>query len=110
MAKRQAAEAHKLGEILHDLSRERVVCALQRRVIRGALHGCVKAPRKRPRALVVSPQNLDRGRVGASSCTASRADGRFGEIREVGAGERIAGVQAGLPDLDVDELFAATYP
>ena len=34
---------------------------------------------------------------------------RYGEIREVRAGERIAGVQAGLPDLEVDELLAATY-
>jgi Uma2 family endonuclease len=33
----------------------------------------------------------------------------YGEVREVRAGERIAGVQADLPDLDVDELLAATY-
>ncbi len=33
----------------------------------------------------------------------------YGEVREVRAGERIAGVQAGLPDLEVDELLAATY-
>jgi Uma2 family endonuclease len=37
-------------------------------------------------------------------------DGSYGEIGEVRAGERIAGVRAGLPDLDVDELLAATYP
>ncbi len=33
----------------------------------------------------------------------------YGEIREVRAGERIAGVQAALPDLHVDDLLAATY-
>jgi Uma2 family endonuclease len=33
----------------------------------------------------------------------------YGEVREVRAGGRIAGVQAGLPDLDFDELLAATY-
>lgn len=36
-------------------------------------------------------------------------DGRYGEIAEVREGERIAGVQAGLPDLDVGELVAAAY-
>ena len=35
--------------------------------------------------------------------------GRYGEIRDVRAGDRIVGVQAGLPDLAVDELLAATY-
>ena len=36
--------------------------------------------------------------------------GAYGDVREVRAGERIAGVAAGLPELDLDELFAATYP
>jgi Uma2 family endonuclease len=37
-------------------------------------------------------------------------DGSYGEVRQARAGERITGIQAGLPDLDVDELLAATYP
>ena len=37
-------------------------------------------------------------------------DGSYGEVRQARAGERITGIQAGLPELDVDELFAATYP
>ena len=37
-------------------------------------------------------------------------DGSYADVGEVRAGERIAGVQAGLPDLVVDELLAATYP
>jgi Uma2 family endonuclease len=37
-------------------------------------------------------------------------DGGYGDLSEARAGDRIAEVQAGLPDLNVDELFAATYP
>ncbi len=37
-------------------------------------------------------------------------DGSYADVGEVGAGERIAGVPAGPPDLVVDELLAATYP
>jgi Uma2 family endonuclease len=36
-------------------------------------------------------------------------EGSYGDVRQVRAGERIAGVQAGLPELDIDELLAATY-
>lgn len=39
----------------------------------------------------------------------SPGDGRFAEVREVRAGERIAGAPAGLPELGVDELLAAAY-
>ena len=35
---------------------------------------------------------------------------RYDDVREVRQEDRVTGVQAGLPDLDVDELFAATYP
>ena len=37
-------------------------------------------------------------------------DGTYAEVREARAGERIAGIGAGLPELDVDDLLAATYP
>ena len=37
-------------------------------------------------------------------------DGTYAEVREAHAGERIAGIGAGLPELEVDDLFAATYP
>jgi Uma2 family endonuclease len=36
-------------------------------------------------------------------------DGGYAEVREIRAGERVAGIQAGLPELDVDELLAAAY-
>jgi len=36
--------------------------------------------------------------------------GAYGDVRDVRSGDRIVGVQAGLPELDVQELFAATYP
>jgi Uma2 family endonuclease len=36
-------------------------------------------------------------------------DGSYADVRVARAGDRIAGVQAGLPDLVVDELLAATY-
>ena len=49
-------------------------------------------------------------RAGAARRRASQPrDGSYADVREVRAGERIADVQAGLPDLDVDELLAATY-
>lgn len=36
------------------------------------------------------------------------SEGRYGAICEARAGDRIARIQAGLPDLDVDALLAAT--
>ncbi len=36
-------------------------------------------------------------------------DGSYADVRQVRAGERIAGVQADLPELSVDELLAAAY-
>lgn len=40
---------------------------------------------------------------------AAGAEG-YRDVRDARAGDRITSVQAGLPDLDVEELFAATYP
>jgi Uma2 family endonuclease len=36
-------------------------------------------------------------------------EGSYGDIRQVRAGERIIGVQAGLPELDVDDLLTAAF-
>jgi Uma2 family endonuclease len=36
-------------------------------------------------------------------------EGTYAEVREIRAGECVAGVQAGLPELVVDELLAAAY-
>ena len=37
-------------------------------------------------------------------------DGTYAEVHEARAGDRIAGIGAGLPELGVDDLLAATYP
>ncbi len=36
-------------------------------------------------------------------------EGSYGDIRQLRAGERITGVQAGLPELDVDDLLTAAF-
>ncbi len=36
-------------------------------------------------------------------------EGSYGEVRQLRSGERIAGTQAGLPELEVDDLLTAAY-
>src|SRR3954470_20201347 len=63
MTEWQAAEAHPLGEVLHDVAREWIVRALEMLVVRGGLDRLMEPLCERAHALVAGTQHLDRRRL-----------------------------------------------